>query len=215
MVRRLLIFGPPGAGKGTHAKRLAHDLGVPHIATGEMLRGAIASKTPLGAKAEAYIRRGELVPDELVVSLLRARIADESGWLLDGFPRTVPQAKALATMLDESDVKLDGMLSMDAPEELLLNRIAGRRTCDGCQAVWNEFYRPPAKTGVCDDCGGNLSHRPDDEEHAVRRRLAEYRTKTSPVLAFFAEKRVPIWTVISTNDVDDVYDHIKKSVGIS
>jgi len=212
---RLLLFGPPGAGKGTHAKRLARDLGVPHIATGEMLRTAIEQGSESGRQAEAFIRRGELVPDQLVTSMLKDRLRREDargGYLLDGFPRTVPQAQAMAADLAELGERLDGVLSMDAPWDVLIKRIAGRFTCGRCQAVFNQFFRIPKQPGLCDECGGPLIQRVDDQEQAARLRLAEYEAKTSPVLAFFSAQGVPIWTVLSTDVVDEVYAHIRKVV---
>lgn len=213
MGKRLLIFGPPAAGKGTHARRLAKELGVPHIATGDMLRQAIAAATPLGRQAGEFISRGELVSDPLVVELLEERLghADAGdGFLLDGFPRTVRQAEALRRILDGR--RVDGVLNLDAPEEVLVNRVAGRAICGACGAVYNRYYRKPQLEGHCDACGAALVHRPDDDAPAVRRRLELYRSKTAPVLAFFAEQRWPVRTVSSVGGLDEIYGRLRGAV---
>jgi adenylate kinase len=209
MPKRLLIFGPPAAGKGTHARRLASDLRIPHIATGDMLRHAISRRTPLGQQAERHISGGELVPDELVTALVSERLGQEDtgGFVLDGFPRTVPQAEALAAL-----TPVDAVLSLDAPEDLLVARIAGRATCSSCTRVFHDLFRPPVKAGRCDECGGTLVRRPDDEPSAVRKRLAEYHVKTAPVLRFFAEHAWPVRDIDAAGDEDDVYVRIQEAV---
>jgi adenylate kinase len=218
MGKRLLIFGPPAAGKGTHAKRLATDLNIPHVATGDMLREALRpghadGNGRLGANAAQQIGRGELMPDSLVISLVAERLAQDDargGYLLDGFPRTLPQAQALKALL--ADAKIDGVLCLDAPEDVLVNRIAGRYTCADCQAVFNRFYRPPAVAGRCDVCGGALTQRADDNETAVRRRLEQYRAKTAPVMAFFAAESWPVRSVSSLGAIDDIYERLRAAV---
>jgi adenylate kinase len=213
MGKRLLIFGPPAAGKGTHARRLAKELSVPHIATGDMLRQAIAAATPLGRQAAEFISRGELVSDPLVVELLEERLAHPDaagGFLLDGFPRTVRQAEALRRILDGRSV--DGVLNLDAPEEVLVNRVAGRAICSACGAVFNRYHRKPQLEGHCDGCGAALVHRPDDDAQAVRRRLELYRSKTALVLAFFAEQHWPVRTVSSVGGLDEIYGRLRGAV---
>jgi adenylate kinase len=216
MGKRLLIFGPPAAGKGTHARRLARDLGVPHISTGDMLRQAIAAGSPLGQQAAESIRRGELVPDPVVVELLEERLAQpdaQGGFLLDGFPRTVRQAEALTRMLDGQGTNVDSVLNLDAPEEVLVNRVAGRSICSGCGASYNRYYRKPQLDGHCDACGAALVQRPDDDDVAVRRRLELYRSKTAPVLAYFAGRHWTVSTVSSVGAVDEIYGRLKGAVG--
>jgi len=178
------LFGPPGAGKGTQAVRLSAVFKIPHIATGDMLRAAIQSYTPLGAKAKEFIDKGQLVPDELVLDLIAERLAQpdtERGFLLDGFPRTVPQAEGLARMLGERGRKLDHVLVLDAPDEELVMRIAGRRTCESCQSTYHIVAKPPRVRGVCDRCGGALIQRTDDTESVFRERLAVYRRQSQPL----------------------------------
>lgn len=215
MAKRLLIFGPPAVGKGTHAKRLAGELRIPHIATGDMLRRAIQEGTQFGRHADGFIRRGELVPDELVMALLQERLAKgdtNGGFLLDGFPRTVSQARALDARLGEQDQDISAVLALDAPEEVLVKRISGRQICTGCGAVYNQFYRPSRVVGHCDECQGALGQRTDDSESAVRLRLEQYRAKTAPVLAFFGAARWPVHVVESVGDVEEIYGRLRRAV---
>jgi adenylate kinase len=213
MGKRLLIFGPPAAGKGTHAKRLARDLKIPHIATGDILRKEIQSETPLGRQAAGTIGRGDLVPDEVVVALVQDRLnapEAKNGYLLDGFPRTLPQAQALQRLMPDG---VDVVLSLEAPEEVLVNRIAGRSICSGCQAVYHRYFRRPQVAGRCDICQATLVQRADDAESSVRRRLEQYRAKTAPVLAFFAAEHWPVRVVESVGPVDEIYDRLRGVVG--
>ena len=216
MAKRLLIFGPPAAGKGTHAKRLARELLIPHIATGDMLRKAIAEGTQFGQHAEGYIRRGQLVPDELVMALLQERLAKpdaSAGFLFDGFPRTLSQARALDARLGEQDQEIDAVLALDAPEEVLVRRVSGRQICGACGAVFNRFYHPAQADGRCDQCGGALTQRSDDSETAVRQRLAEYRAETVPLLSFFGAARWPVHVIDAVGAVDEVYQRVRQAVG--
>ena len=188
----LLLFGPPGAGKGTQAVRLSAVFKIPHIATGDMLRAAIQSYTPLGARAKEFIDKGQLVPDQLVLDLIAERLSHpdtERGFLLDGFPRTVPQAEGLARMLADRGRKLDHVLVLDAPDEELVQRIAGRRTCQSCQATYHVVAKPPRRADVCDRCGSPLIQRSDDSEEIIRNRLREYNAKTRPVLDYFEKSQ--------------------------
>jgi adenylate kinase len=215
MSKRLLIFGPPAAGKGTHAKRLAGELRIPHIATGDMLRKAIDEGTQFGRHADSFIRRGELVPDELVMALLQERLAKPdalAGFLLDGFPRSISQARALDARMGEQDEAIDAVLALEAPVEVLVKRISGRQICSGCGAVFNRFFRPAKMAGRCDDCDGALTQRSDDGEAAVRQRLEQYRAVTTPVLAFFQAAQWPVHAIDSVGDVDEVYGRLRRAV---
>lgn len=213
MGKRLLIFGPPGAGKGTHAARLASDLGIPYLATGDMLRAAIASGSAAGREAEKYIRLGELVPDHVVIALLEERLTlpdAADGFLLDGFPRTVAQAERLARRLASRGEHLDGVVALEADEDVLVARLSGRFICPRCGRTYNRLLRPPRAEGVCDACGASLTQRPDDTVAAVRHRLREHRAKTEALMAFFRSVGWPVRSVPSVGEVDEVYGRIRK-----
>jgi adenylate kinase len=213
-----LLFGPPGAGKGTQAARLSAVFKIPHIATGDMLRAAIQSYTPLGAKAKEFIDKGQLVPDQLVLDLIAERLGQpdtERGFLLDGFPRTVPQAEGLAGMLAERGRKLDHVLVLDAPDEELVMRIAGRRTCESCQATYHIRAKPPRVRGFCDRCGGALIQRSDDSEEIIRNRLREYNAKTRPVLDYFEQAKWPVRRIDANGDMDQIFGRIYAAVLLS
>jgi adenylate kinase len=184
---RLVMLGPPGAGKGTQAKRLSSALGIPQVSTGDMLRAAKKAGTELGKQAEKFMSAGELVPDEVVVGIVRERLADAdcaNGFILDGFPRTVPQAQAL----DEAGVVLDVVVDVAVAAELLVERVTGRLSCGGCGAMYHSKYNAPAKADVCDSCGSALYVRRDDTEEVFGSRLAAYEKMTAPLAAFYAEK---------------------------
>jgi adenylate kinase len=212
MGSKLLVFGAPGVGKGTHARRLAADLGVPLIGTGDMLRAAIAQGTPLGFEAARHMNTGHLVPDELAVELLAERLAQPDaagGYLLDGFPRTVPQAEALVTRLAPGAP--GGVLSLEAPEDVLVQRLAGRQTCASCGASYNRALRASRVPDRCDACGGTLVARPDDREETARHRLAVHEARTAPVLSYLGQHGWPIHRVSSVGDVEDVYGRIRSA----
>jgi adenylate kinase len=212
MGRRLLLFGPPGVGKGTHSKRLADDLGISHIATGDMFREEVRRSSEIGLQIAEAIGRGEFVPDELAIATVGRRLDEPdaaTGFLLDGFPRTVRQARALEETARNKKIRVDAVLSLEAPVDVLVKRIAGRLTCTRCQRAYNAHYRAPAVTGTCDGCGGALYQRPDDDEAVVRRRLESYVAKTAPVLEFFRAELWPVRSISSVGDADAVYDQIK------
>jgi len=214
----LLLFGPPGVGKGTQAARLSKVFGIPHIATGDMLRAAIQSYTPLGQRAKGFIDKGQLVPDDLVLDLLGERLQQpdtERGFLLDGFPRTVPQAKVLGGMLSGYGKKLDRVLVLDAPDEELVRRISGRRTCESCQATYQIDSKPPKVAGVCDRCGGVLIQRSDDSEEIVRNRLREFAAKTKPVLDYFIAEKWPVRMIDANGNMDQIFGRIYAAVLLS
>jgi adenylate kinase len=184
----LILLGPPGAGKGTQAMILVERLGIPQISTGDMLRAAVKAGTDLGRKAQAIMERGDLVPDDLVINLFRERASQPdaaAGFILDGFPRTVPQAEALRKYLAETGRRIDHVVSIEVPEDVLVRRIAGRRTCRACQAMHHVESSPPKVAGVCDRCGGELYQRADDREEAVRERFRVYRAQTEPLVAYY------------------------------
>lgn len=184
---RLVMLGPPGAGKGTQAKRLSTSLGIPQVSTGDMLRAAKKAGTELGKQAEKFMSAGELVPDEVVVGIVRDRLAEDdcaAGFILDGFPRTVPQAEAL----DDAGVALDVVVNVNVASELLVERVTGRLSCGGCGAMYHRKYNPPTTGGVCDSCGSELYVRRDDTEDVFASRLAAYEKMTAPLAAFYADK---------------------------
>jgi adenylate kinase len=220
MGKRLLLFGPPGVGKGTHSRRLAADVGVPHISTGDLFREAMQRGSDLGCRAAGFMNGGALVPDDVAVDALRERLARPdavAGYLLDGFPRTVAQAQALESMMLATTANaghgIDCVLALEAPEEVLVRRLAGRATCLACGASFNIVSRAPAVAGRCDVCGGALHQRPDDVEATVRQRLAEYVAKTSPVLEYLRRQGWPVRAIESVGEVDEIYGRIRQAVG--
>ncbi|MGH7810323.1 MAG: adenylate kinase [Candidatus Binatia bacterium] len=190
-VARVVLLGPPGAGKGTQAKLLQEEFGAVQISTGDILRQAVADKTALGSEAAAYISRGALVPDDLIVSLVAERLKEKDcarGFLLDGFPRTIPQAGGLDEILDKMALRLNGVLSVQVPENILIERLAGRRTCRQCGALTHVAFNTPKTAGVCDRCGGELYQREDDKEETVAHRLRVYQTQTAPLVDYYQKR---------------------------
>jgi adenylate kinase len=216
----LLFFGPPGVGKGTQAARLSAVFRIPHVATGDILRAAIQSHTPLGQQAKSYIDQGQLVPDELILGVIADRLGKSDtarGFLLDGFPRTVPQAEALAGILEATGKKLHAVLVLDAPVDELVDRISKRRTCESCQASYHMVAKPPKVSGRCDKCGGVLLQRSDDSEVIIRRRLVEYLAKTKPVIEYFkAHGDVwPVRHIDAAGNIDQIFGRIYAAVLLS
>lgn len=190
---RLIFLGPPGAGKGTQASRLARELGVPHVATGDMLREAAQQGMRLGLEARRYMDRGALVPDEVVIGLVGERLGQAdaaSGWLLDGFPRTVPQAEALDALLRQRGLDVDRVVFFRVPDAELLRRVTGRRVCRQCGTAFHLVFNPPAQAGCCDRCGGPLYQREDDAESAVAHRLEVYVNQTEPLLDYYRRRNL-------------------------
>lgn len=189
----LVLLGAPGVGKGTQASLLSNKLGIPHISTGDMFREAVARGTELGLRAKEYMERGELVPDEIVIGIVRERISQpdcSNGCILDGFPRTVAQAEALDEVLAESGKKVDCAINIVVDEEEIVRRLSGRRTCAKCGKIYHLVYSPPANNSVCDECGGELYQRDDDKEEVIRNRLKVYYEKTAPLINYYLEKSV-------------------------
>jgi adenylate kinase len=205
----IVLFGPPGSGKGTQAKMLAEKNGVPHIATGDILRENLKNETKLGLEAKTYMDRGELVPDDLLIGLIKDRLSKSdcaSGFLLDGYPRTLPQAEALSKILTEQGKNLDVVLNIDVPEEELLKRLAGRRMCV-CGASYHILFKQPKQEGICDLCGNKLYHRDDDKEEAIMNRLDVYKNQTQPLIDHYTQAGVML-TVKGAADIEAVFDEI-------
>lgn len=206
----IILLGPPGSGKGTQAVRLTKELHIPHISTGDLFRENIAQKTPLGQHAQEYINAGHLVPDELVLEMLFSRVSRkdcEKGYLLDGFPRTIPQAEAFMNKLaTESRVVV---LNLDVPDDTIIQRITGRLLCRECGAIYNRFSTLPAKDGICDKCGGEIYQRPDDTLSVVQERLRVYHNQTKPLIEFF-QKTGLLRTLNGVKHPDQVYQDLKK-----
>lgn len=181
----VIMMGPPGAGKGTQAQRVAERLGLAHLATGDLFREAMARHTELGRQAESYVKRGEYVPDQITLGLVRERLSQpdaQAGAILDGFPRTLEQARGLDRLLAEKGATVDKVVYLDVPEAELARRLGGRWTCRRCQAVYHEVFNPPKTPSVCDVCGGELYQRPDDTPAVVQRRLEVYHQQTAPLV---------------------------------
>jgi len=188
-----VLFGPPGAGKGTQGARIAAKVGIPTISTGAIFRDNVSAGTPLGTVAKEYMAKGKLVPDEIVVQLVRDRVSQSDcrdGFLLDGFPRTINQAEILEVMLNEAGIALDGVLDFEVGEDELVRRLSGRRVCPQCGATYHIENVPPKKANTCDECGSDLEQRADDMPDSIRTRLREYEAKTAPVLAFYRERNL-------------------------
>jgi adenylate kinase len=212
---RIVLVGPPGAGKGTQAAFLAENLSIPHISTGDIFRANISQGTPLGQQAQEYMRAGQLVPDEVTIGMAKDRMAEPdaaSGFLLDGFPRNIAQAESLDRILEERGETLDAVLDLEVPEEEVVKRIAGRRICRSDSShVFHAEYSPPKQDGVCDACSGELYQRDDDREETVRKRLAVYHSETEPIIDHY--KRQDLVTTISAlGEVSDVTERAMQAL---
>jgi adenylate kinase len=205
---RIVLVGPPGAGKGTQAQFIASHLSIPKISTGDIFRVNVSQGTELGREAKAYMDRGDLVPDSVTIAMVRDRLAEgdtRDGFLLDGFPRTLTQAKALDETLDDMGGKLDVVLELVVDDDEVVRRLSGRRTCRVCGRVWHVDFDPPIREGICDQCGGELFQRDDDREETVRHRLEVYAEQTSPLIDFYADKSILVG-LDATGPVEDVTD---------
>ncbi|WP_416518976.1 adenylate kinase [Streptomyces achromogenes] len=204
---RIVLVGPPGAGKGTQAVRLAEKLGIPHISTGDLFRANISRQTELGKLAKSYMDAGNLVPDEVTIAMAKDRMEQpdaENGFLLDGFPRNVSQAEALDQLLRDEQMTLDAVLDLEVPEEEVVKRIAGRRICrNDSSHVFHVTYSKPEQEGVCDVCGGELYQRDDDSEDTVRKRLEVYHTQTEPIIDYYKAQELVV-TISSLGPVDEI-----------
>ena len=211
---KIVLLGPPGAGKGTQAEVLTKKLLVPHISTGDMFRAAIKNGTAMGIEAKGYMDRGQLVPDEVTVGIIKDRIAQSDcsgGFLLDGFPRTIAQAEALDKLLEDKG-GLDAVLNISVPLEKLVERLTGRRMCRKCGAIYHMLYNAPAKEGVCDACGGELYQRDDDKLETVTNRLDVYEAQTAPLIGFY-EQQGKLFTVNGDQPINAVLSDLGKALG--
>jgi len=202
----LVLLGPPGAGKGTQAAAIVDHLGVPHISTGDMLRAAVAKGTEIGLKAKAIMDAGELVPDEVVISIVAERLAEDDcakGFLLDGFPRTVGQAESLDGILTAAGKQMDKVICYEVGDDVVVQRLGGRRMCRKCNAGYHVEYIPPQQDGVCDKCGGELYQRDDDQEATIRDRLSVYHAQTAPLVEYYQAKDVLV-PIPADRDIDEI-----------
>jgi len=212
---KIVMLGAPGAGKGTQAKMIAEKYGIPHESTGDIFRANIKNGTDLGKEAKTYMDKGELVPDELTVRILLDRVAQEdckNGYVLDGFPRTIPQAEVLDTELTKLGEKIDYAINVEVPDENIIKRMSGRRACLSCGATYHIEHVPPKKEGICDKCGSELVLRDDDKEETVKNRLNVYHQQTQPLIDFYNNKKV-LKEVDGTVDMKDVFKAITDILG--
>jgi len=211
----IIMLGPPGAGKGTQAKMMVEKLGIPQISTGDMLRAAVKEGTELGRKAKEYMDGGKLVPDEVVIGIVKERLAQSDcnkGFILDGFPRTIPQAEALGKVLGELGKEIEYVINVAIPNKELLTRLTGRRTCRKCGAMYHVLFNPPQKEGVCDKCGGELYQRDDDKEDTIIQRLKVYEDQTAPLIEYYGRKGV-LCDVDGTGSIQEIFQEILRVLG--
>jgi len=205
---RVVLVGPPGAGKGTQAQFIASHLAIPKVSTGDIFRHNVSAGTELGRQAKAFMDRGDLVPDEVTVAMVQSRLAEDdarSGFLLDGFPRNVPQAETLKKMLADWGMRLELVLELVIDNDEVIRRLSGRRTCRKCGRVWHIAFDPPSVSDKCDECGGELFQRDDDREETIKHRLEVYQLQTQPLISYYAEEGV-LLGIDATGPVDDVTD---------
>jgi adenylate kinase len=213
---RIVMLGAPGSGKGTQAQRIQKDHGLPQVSTGDLLRKAVADKTPLGQKAKKVMDLGELVSDDIVLGMIKERIAKadaKPGFVLDGFPRNTTQADSLDALLAELELKLDRVVLMDVDFDILMKRLTGRRTCSKTGAVLNIYFSPPAELEACRKAGGELLQRDDDKEATIRNRLQVYERQTAPLVDYYTKKGL-LTAIPATGDVDAVYARLKSALGL-
>ena len=212
---RVVLLGPPGAGKGTQAKLLEEKFAAPQISTGDILRKAVAEQSVLGKQASEYIRRGELVPDQLIIDLVAERLKEkdcEKGFVLDGFPRTIAQAQSLEDILKKMGLALTCVLSVQVPHELIVERLSGRRTCKGCGALYHVVFDPPKAAGTCNRCGGELFQRDDDREETISNRLRVYDNQTAPLVSYYRERGL-LKSIDGVGKVEDIGKRMIQALG--
>lgn len=208
----LILLGPPGTGKGTVAQEISIRYHLPHISTGDIFRQNIKNKTALGQEVESYLNKGDLVPDDLTNRLVEDRLNQEdvaNGFILDGYPRTLDQARALAEILENKKAKLDVALNVYVPDEIILKRLAGRRVCESCSDTYNIYYKKPEVEGTCDTCGGKLIQREDDSEETVKNRLKTYEEKTAPLISYYEQENI-LKTVDNSASLDETLAQVKE-----
>jgi len=211
---RIVLVGPPGAGKGTQAQFIASHLAIPKISTGDIFRYNVSHGTALGRKAKDYMGRGDLVPDEVTIAMVRDRLSEDDaqeGFLLDGFPRNVPQAETLEKMLSEWETRLDIVFELVVDDDEVVRRLSGRRTCHQCGRVWHVLFDPPARDDTCDDDGSELFQRDDDREETIRHRLEVYQDQTAPLIAYYADQAI-LLGVDATGPVEEVTERALSSL---
>jgi len=214
---RIVLLGGPGSGKGTQAKKLTEKYSIPQVSTGDIFRAAVKEGTPMGLKAKSYMDKGELVPDEVVVGVVQERLAKpdlEKGFMLDGFPRTLPQAEALDKLLSQMGKSIDHAILVDVPDAELMKRLTGRRTCrnSACGKMYHVMFNPPKKEGVCDACGSELYQRDDDSEKTIKERLNVYAEQTAPLIDYYNEKRL-LGRVNGVGPIEEILARIEKILG--
>ena len=211
---RLLLIGPPGGGKGTQAKFLIDRFAIPQISTGNMLRGNIHNNTSLGQDAQKFMKSGQLVPDSIILDMMKKRLAEEdccNGFILDGFPRTIPQAEGLYNLLKGMNQKLDHVIVMDLPDNLIITRLSNRRSCKGCGQVYNLIFEPPKNAGKCNICNEDLYLREDDNPATIQRRLTVYHQQTKPVIKYYSDQRLTK-IIDSKGTIDEIRSDILKNI---
>ncbi|MCH7623822.1 MAG: adenylate kinase [Nitrospinae bacterium] len=207
---RLILLGPPGAGKGTQAKMLKEKFGIPQISTGDILRKAVSNDTELGKQAKVYMGDGQLVPDEIVIELIKEKIKEDDcagGFILDGFPRTIVQAEKLSETLEEMRLDIDAVIDFEVDPQELIVRLTGRRSCSNCGAMFHDETRPPEKTGVCDHCGSEPYQRPDDNEETILKRLEVYENETAPLKEFY-RKQGNLDTLEGRGSAEEIFSQV-------
>jgi adenylate kinase len=212
---RLVLLGAPGAGKGTQAKKLIEKYGIPQISTGDILRQAVADGTQLGKEAKSYMDKGELVPDSVVLGMVKERLGQDDckkGYILDGFPRNTAQAEALDGILNDMGMALTAAVSVDVPKDDLMKRLTGRRTCKECGQMYNIHFSPPKKEGVCDKCSGELYHRDDDKEETIKNRLDVYDAQTAPLVDYYSKKGI-LKSIQGTGSIDEIFEKVCAAIG--
>jgi len=211
---KIIMLGAPGAGKGSQASRIAKEYQLPHISTGDIFRANLKEETELGKRAKSFMDKGELVPDDITIAMLLDRIHKEdckNGYILDGFPRTIPQAEALKEALAKKDEKIDLALDVEASDELIIKRMAGRRTCPACGAIYHIVTLPPKTEGICDRCGADLIQRKDDNEETVKNRLKIYHEITEPLISYYKKEGI-LEEIDGAEELDKVFEKVKRII---